>query len=438
MAERCLTIEQAANDAHFRALLRDAHRSAMTWDDFLSYPLPADMSPLEAWELLLSIASCTGVELELYQGSADSPLWYRPTRELVRLVDAIERRAADSSTLHRLLSGRTCDEYLKGLRIAEAVAAAKLDGICFDRSALASYMRTGLPPSEPAERVVVNTIVADADLASYVKRPFDRAILFELCERVLEGASLDGLDGGSVPHAVQIEEDEWMRTLDLLEIVVSYANCTDEEDSVVLRGNLLGDVVRYFGCFGPVSALVGSLASRLYFMQCGLPVLALVPISSVKLSWFEGQALDGEIACSPQEYESTRRRSGGDITVHQTLAAQCIMIALDNVEEHVKAQVHNDVKVRERLLRDGRFNRRQRLVMARAIRSPHASFSIRYHQENHGVSYATARRDLVELEQEGYLVSKRDGKSIIYRAGKCISDLAYSVDEGGVAARPAR
>ena len=438
MTGRCLTIEQAVNDVHFRALLRATHRSAMTWDDFLSYPLPVDMSPLEAWESLLSIASCTGVELELRQGGAGSSLWYRPTRELTRLVDAIERRAADGSTLHRLLSDRTCGEYLKGLRVAEAVAAAKLDGICFDRSALGSYMYTGLPPSEPAERVVVNTIAADADLASYMKRPFDRAILLELCERVLEGTSLDELDGGSAPHAVPIEEDEWIHTLDLLEIVVSYANCTNEEDPVVLRGNLIGDVIRYFGCFGPVSALVGSLASRLYFMQCDLPVLALVPISSVKLSWLEGQTLDSEIVCSLQEYESTCRRSGGDITVHQTLAAQCIMIALDNAEERVKAQVHSNTEVRERLLRDGRFNRRQRLVIARAIRSPHASFSIRYHQENHGVSYATARRDLVELEQEGYLVSKRNGKSIIYRAGERISDLVCSVDERDIAARPIR
>ena len=63
-------------------------------------------------------------------------------------------------------------------------------------------------------------------------------------------------------------------------------------------------------------------------------------------------------------------------------------------------------------------------VLARAMRDPDAEFRTRYHQTTHNIHYATARRDLMELHEKGYLDMELPGKAYVFTRGSRLEELA--------------
>ncbi|MHB1016641.1 MAG: hypothetical protein ACYC2X_01940 [Coriobacteriia bacterium] len=53
-----------------------------------------------------------------------------------------------------------------------------------------------------------------------------------------------------------------------------------------------------------------------------------------------------------------------------------------------------------------------------------AEFRVRYHQSNHNIHYATARRDLVELHEKNYLRMELQGKTQVFTRGPRLEELA--------------
>lgn len=421
------TLTEIIHDRSFRALLRLSLREAMTWDTFLKHPLPPNMSPLSVWDMLGSIGSCIGVHL--FPDAEQNLLWYRRTHELSDLVDEISRRSSKDSPLYEALLDHADRTFTLGLRLAEAVSASRLAGIPVDRDQLEMHVRLGAPPEKPIERIVANAVAVDADLPSLADEPFSQSLLAELHRRVVEGVDPDDVGALSAQYGDgPIDETAWALVQQQLDRIVSYAEREDDdgEDLSVLRGNLVADALRYHRPFGIASTFVASLASKLFYLKNDLPVLAVAPLSAAKYRWTEG-ALDEVTLCGPAEYESTRRRSCCDLTVHHTLSAECIAIELDKIEKRLTGIAHRDRAARSMLSADPRFNHRQRSILARALRTPLAEFHIRYHQEKNRISYATARRDLVELTDAGYLRAEQRGKAFVFVADSRIEELSRNL-----------
>lgn len=75
-----------------------------------------------------------------------------------------------------------------------------------------------------------------------------------------------------------------------------------------------------------------------------------------------------------------------------------------------------DESVLHALRSDPSLNHRQRSILGRATRHTDAEFSISYHRTNHNVAYATARADLLDLVDKGYLMQDTSQKVFVFRA----------------------
>lgn len=397
----------------------------MTWDTFLQHPLPPNMSPLSVWEMLGSIGTCLGVHL--FPDEEGNLLWYRRTHELSDLIDSIERRSTQDSPLYEALLDHADRSFALGMRLVESVAAAKLAGFAVRCDHLEMHVRLNTVPELPIERLIANAVAIDSELSSLIDQPFSAEMLDGFHARLIEGIAQGDLDAlqTNAPNAA-IDEEAWGVVLRQLSLILEYANGGDGEDLAVLRGNLIADSIRYHQPYGFASSHIASLASKLFYLKHGLPVLAYAPISGAKYLWTENE-LGDKTLCGPDEYESTRRRSCCDLTVHHTLSGQCIKIALDEIEEQITGIAGKDRAAKAMLSLDQRFNHRQRSILARALRTPLAEFHIRYHQEKNRISYATARRDLVELADAGYLRSEHRGKAFVFVADARIDELSRNL-----------
>jgi Fic family protein len=98
-------------------------------------------------------------------------------------------------------------------------------------------------------------------------------------------------------------------------------------------------------------------------------------------------------------------------------------VALDEMNAHIEKWERRDAEIHRIMRRDPELNQRQRSILSRALRDPQATFRIAYHRTNHNVAYATARRDLVELEDRGYIRSELRGKALVFLPSEALPEL---------------
>ncbi|MDY0341326.1 MAG: hypothetical protein RBS17_08975, partial [Coriobacteriia bacterium] len=201
-----------------------------------------------------------------------------------------------------------------------------------------------------------------------------------------------------------------------LKHICDYANhlTGDTHDHPVYRGLLLPELFRFYRPLPDANSQVGRLVFRLYAQKAGIPVLGLLPISQVKLDWEDGKLGTSLVSFEPRDYAKDRRIQGSDLTDHATLSVQLALVALLDLNWKLEALEREDENLRTLLQEDPEINHRQRSILGRALKTPDAEFRIAYHKTTHNVVYATARADLLELEDKGFLVMNKKGRAMVF------------------------
>lgn len=292
-------------------------------------------------------------------------------------------------------------------------------------------LRLDRAPQSDTERLLVNTFRAFDHLRDLLDEPFSRELFTHMRDLLLDGVDPEGL--GSEPPLQGIlartEDQDAERQRRFagrqMDLIAAYLNreSSDPDDLPVLQGQVMADAFRFYRPLGNVSSQVGRLSARLFALKNGLPVLGLLPISRAKVDWETGLINPPLVSLDSRMHVELNQRSPRDVTPHQTLAAQLTLITLRDLESHIEAWERRDEEMREILRRDPALNHRQRSVLARALRDPEAEFRIRYHKTNHSIHYTTARRDLLELQEKGYLLMEQQGKAFVFLPGPGLDEL---------------
>jgi len=111
-----------------------------------------------------------------------------------------------------------------------------------------------------------------------------------------------------------------------------------------------------------------------------------------------------------------------DITYFLQYKAKIIGRARVELRNYLREKQEQIAEARKLFSRDVRLNHRQREVVLRGARDPERVFTIADHKERFAVSYGTARNDLLELHDWGYLRMSIEGNRYDFRpAEKVVS-----------------
>jgi Fic family protein len=420
-------------DPSFRNLLWRSSRECIPWSEFLRVRLPAGKSAMETWDLLNAIRRTTGIPLPI-PDLEDHEYWYAMTHQLRRSLTTIADLCRTGSFLDKAITETEGHQFLIRSRIDETIAAAKIDGLDISDSETTTMLRFDRAPRTANERLLSNTLALVSRLTDFVDRPFSTELLMELRDLVLEGVDLSEIE--TTPHGeglmVFSYTDELRGALAERQLrrICAYANdeSGDTYDHPIVRALIIRETLRLYRPISDASASVGRLAFRLYAIKHGLPVLGRLPISKVTLAWEQGLILPPVVFPDREPFFELPRYNERDLTPLLTISAQLLMLALRDVQDHIDAIRSRDEALRALLYHDPALNHRQRSILGRALHAPSAEFRIRYHQRNHGVAYTTARADLLELEEKGYLGRKLRGKAFVFTPSP---DLEERIQRGG-------
>ncbi len=410
------------SDKNFRDLLRTSQRHALTWEQFLDHPLPSGLSSHDCWRAMESLGRCQGVHL--FEGFDGELIWYRRTYELERLSLKLDQLGRPGSCLDRAIhdpafGGLAHDLWLRELRAS------------FDRSALAPRdVLAGKDQSDNSEldvleRIAANAIELEHEFDQFVGRPLDWNLLIELRERLIQGIPEASLDEKAkllgVEHECELRDESSFDTV-LHALEYAQEGEVHNEDSPILRALIVSETLRLVRAGGVAYAPLSSFLRRLIFLKDGFNALAVLPFSETYCAWKRGQFLE-DSPYSFDECRHTMRHVIGNRTLLSTVGLLCLkrsaIDAANSANNLAKAQA-----ALERIAQsDKHINSRQRSLLAKALAEPERIFTVESHRLAHDISYATSRRDLMSLQESGFLDFKQQGKAFAYIASESLLEL---------------
>lgn len=413
MKQQPVPLQAFIDDKSFRDLLRTTQRRAITWDGFLGHSLPSGVSALECWAALESLGRCLGVHL--FVGFEDDLLWYRRTYELESLARSLEERGTEKGLLGCALADPSSDLF-QSLWFREVHSTFARAGVSLRGDDLALARGLGIAPARPVERIALNALEMGEDLSCFQDRPLDSALLDELYQGLVSGLSAEEVEhAGMLMSVLPVSEAEGAGQLQAVFRALAYADAGEPhgEDLPVLRALIVSETLRSARLYGPAYAALSSLVRRLVFAKSGLAALGALPFSETYASWKRGLFLfDSRYRFG--ECVRTMRHTRTERTLLCTVGLLCLNRLAEEAEAQVEQQMGMSSALEAGAFADERFNHRQRKVLACALQDPGCEFAIADHGQAHGVSYATARRDLVALCDAGYLSCEQQGKASVF------------------------
>jgi Fic family protein len=406
-------------DPAFATLAEEAVRDYLDWDELTRRPLPPGLSAEDTWRLLTMIRRFGGTEFPIpdIQGRV---WWYTLTREASLCVDAIERYCRADSTVHRAVLHRHGRRLLVASRIRETVAVCQLDGVVVSAQDAENLLMTGRTARNATERLVLNAHALLYEVDALYDEPFSPEMLRGLYARLLDGVDVSQIERREAQHGLRENPEQNPFGPEESEKVVrqfcAYANgqTGDPSEPVAMKAHVTLNVGHFWGFLPDYPGIIGRCLFRLYSARHGYPVLGYLPISSTYLAWTQGRMSSALVRFESLPTPRSASDTKGDYTADALTYLQLTVAALDELLMSIDHARRRDAQVRSALEHDIEVNYRQRSIISQALAESEIEFRIREHQTTHNVVYATARADLMDLVERGYLCQEQRGKAFVF------------------------
>ena len=406
-------------------------RECLLRTDLCSMALPAGISHDEVWAFAASIRRLFSTEIPI-RSPQGHILWYFRHQGIIDQLCEIERYCRADSDLNRELAEREGSPFVVKTQIEEAIATSQLDGLDIPSDHARALLRMDRKPRQGEERLVLNTYNAISTTHRLVGEKFTPALLRDLHNQVIDGVDPSSLRRSRERFGLcrSVYRDLVDRgSTRQIEEICAYANheIGDIDEHPAIRALNLRGAIKQWQPFSDWNGNMASLVWRLYCLKQGYPVLGHLPVCRAILNWETGIIRPPDVISRslPEQWVDGNGRE--DYTANVTISLQLVHVELRGLRERVALRKHRDSEVTDSLEEDSTLNHRQRSILSRALRHPEAEFTIRYHRTNHGVVYATARADLLELVEKGYLTCEHAKNAFVFRPDPHIKGRLRSV-----------
>lgn len=407
-------------------ILRKANKDYLYWDKVKYLELPEGLTHEEFW-LALKVSRRLSGHFAPFGDQSASPFRYTLTEELQRCLMVIDQQAGGSIISGTpIIPDHARKRYVISNLMEEAIASSQLEGAATTRTEAKDMLRSGRAPVTTAERMIANNYQAIATIKDMQDEPLSAKRLLELQAILTEGTCADAADSGRFrtdADNIVVGADEHGQPLYVpppartisgeLERLCEFANADGGEFvHPVIKAAMLHFWLAYVHPFCDGNGRTARAVFYWYMLRRGYWLFEYVSISRViyrRRAQYEKAFLYSEI-------------DDRDLTYFLTFHLHAIEAALEELTRYLRRESEEDATLRSRLARDRTLNHRQSAVLNRALADPSTQFTIESHKTSHGVAYATARADLLDLHKRGYLDSAREGHAFIFRPSALLRD----------------
>jgi len=384
------------------------------WDKLRHRPPPSGLSHREWW-LALKLARTPHYRRIALRSADGRPFQYTVFDPISEFLHDIDLRTGGSIGMpDPITNPETKARYIVNSLVAEAITSSQLEGAATTRRVAKEMIRTGRPPRDDGERMILNNYSAMQMIVTHRDRPLTPETILNLHRIVTQSALDDPADAGRLRRPDQRVEvaDQYNRVFhvpppaDRLEPrmaeMCDFANAKTPKTFVhpVLRSIILHFWLAYDHPFVDGN---GRTARALFYwsmLHQGYWLCEFISISEI-------------IRKAPAQYGRAflyTETDDNDLTYFILYHLDVIGKAIEQLRSYVERKTKELQEVERRMRAVADLNHRQCALVSHALRHPGYRYSIDSHGQSHKVVYQTARTDLLDLAKRGLLTARKVGR----------------------------
>ena len=430
-AEAFPRVLEAMQSGELSDVIRRANRDYLYWDRLKQLPMPGGVSPESAWHFVKMLRGIDRKPTPVVDTHGHS-FTYMLTEEIQRCLHLIDRDAGGRITSTDAgIPEYAQRRYLVSSLMEEAIASSQIEGAATTRRVAKDMLRTGRRPRDRAERMILNNYRTISMLREHPEEPFSPELIIRIQASLTEGTLEDATDVGHLraDDDVMVHDNATGSILHVpppassipreLARLCDWANDDGPEfQHPVLRACILHFWLAYLHPFADGNGRTARALFYLYLMKHGYRLLEFVPVSRVILRR-RGQYDRSYLYAEADD---------ADMTYFLVFHLHAVESALKELWEYIERRARRDRELARVVSKDTTLNYRQRALLSRAIADRTTEFTVESHRASHDVSYPTARADLLELRDRGYLTVRTEGRAFVFSPAE---DLAALLHGGG-------
>ncbi len=392
------------------------------WDTFRHDPPLSGFTAEEQW-LAVKLARRSLYSLLPLSDSKGEPFRYSLPAVALEMLHRIDRDAAGNiQGNEQVTNPATRDTYLFKSLVEEAITSSQLEGASTTRKAAKAMIQEGRTPRTRSERMILNNYKAMRFILGSVDKPLTPARIIEL-QRILTEGTLEDPDGAGrfrrADEEIVVEDETGTRlhtpppATELaarMDKMCVFANGTGKSEFIppAVRAILLHLWLAYDHPFVDGN---GRTARALFYWSMarqGYWLCEYVSISRI-LKKARGQYARSYLYTETDENDATY------FILYQLRVLIRAIAELHDYLARKATELHeSDELVRQAALVHDDLNPRQLALINHALKNPQARYTVASHRTSHGVSYQTARTDLMKLADQSLLVVNTGGRAFSY------------------------
>jgi Fic family protein len=341
-----------------------------------------------------------------------------PAYDMTHLVD---RRASGEIAISEVVtSAEMRNRYVVSSLIEEAITSSQLEGASTGRAVAKDMLRSGRPPRDRSERMIVSNFRAMNTVRAWKDEPLSPERVLQLHRIVTDGT----LDNPDASGRLQRPDEERVWVFDRATGEPRHVPPPAEE--LPARLSAMCQFANDEPTQGFLHPVVRSILLHLWLAfdhpfedGNGRTARAIFYWSMLKHRYWltEFLSISTILKKAPGQYAKAflySETDGLDATYFILNQLKVICRAIDELHAYL-ARKAREVRDTERLLRQADLNHRQVALLSHALRHPDAEYTFRSHQTSHDVVYQSARTDLLDLERRGFLTRRVMGQRFVFR-----------------------
>lgn len=418
-----LLARRAANMQRLSSILAQAKARSCDsdyfhWDKLRHLKPPEEMSPEEWWlaTKLQRLGLLKPVPLQDKQGRPFQFCTPELVQEPLHEIDV--GAGASIGVPEPITNPQTRDRYLVRSLIEEAITSSQLEGAVTTREVAKQMIRSGRPPRDTSEQMILNNYVTMQRITELKKEALSPEMVFAIHKRVTEKTLDEATAAGRFrrPDEQRAVGDDFGEVFhepppsgelpDRLQAMCDFANAKTPRHFIhpVVRAIILHFWLAYDHPFVDGN---GRTARALFYwsmLHSGYWLFEFISISTI-------------LRKAPVKYGRSflyTETDDNDLTYFIVAQSRVIRQAIEELHAYIARKTAEVRELESHVRALNLFNHRQAEVIRHALKHPYEEYTIAGHRKSHNVVYQTARADLSDLAGRGILAQIKRGKKLVF------------------------